>query len=155
MKNQKTKQILTAVFDIVIGILLLIGGASSFNKMMSIIVTVYAVYLLVIGILLVLKKLFTTGIIDILCGVVLLCLGWTNIAWISTLLLGIYLLILSLYTFVTLKIFPFSSVFTCIIGVLLILISFGNHFAWQFVNVFFYICGAFIIIRGVMNLFGK
>ncbi len=152
--NKKTNQILMAVFDIVIGILLLVGGASTFNKMMNIIVTVYAIYLMVVGVLYITNKNVLNGLVDIICGVLLLCLGWTNIAWVATLILGVYLIVISVYTsFSILHLFRVSSLLTCLIGVLLVMISFGSHFAWQFANIFFYICGAFILVRGILNLF--
>ncbi len=152
--NKKTNQILMAIFDIVIGILLLVGGASTFNQMMNIIVTVYAIYLIVIGVFYILNKNVLNGVVDILCGILLLCLGWTNIAWVATFILGIYLIIISFYTsFAILRIFRISSLLTCLIGVLLVMISFGSHFAWSFANIFFYICGAFILVRGILNLF--
>lgn len=152
--NKKTNKILMAIFDIVIGILLLVGGASTFNKMMNIIVTVYAIYLLVLGVMYILNKNVLNGVVDIACGVLLLCLGWTNIAWVATLILGIYLIVISIYTsFSILHLFRVSSLLTCLIGVLLVMISFGSHFAWQFANIFFYICGAFILVRGILDLF--
>lgn len=151
--TKKESTILKAIFDIVVGILLLVGGASTFDKMMSIIVTVYAVYLIVMGVLYVVSKNVLDGIINIVFGAVLLSIGWTSIAWISTLILGIYLIIVAIYsTFSVFHLFKVSSLLTLLIGILLILIACGNHFAWQFINVFFYICGAFILVRGILTL---
>lgn len=155
MNNPKTKKILMAIFDIIIGILLLVGGASAFNKMMSIIITVYAIYLIVMGAMSIAKNLLVPGIVMILAGVLLLCIGWTSIAWVATLLLGIYLLIISIYSFIKVPVFELSSIMSCLLGVLLLLIAFGNNFAWTFANIFFYIAGALIIVRGVLQLFEK
>lgn len=155
MMNQKLKRILLAVMDILIGIMLLCGGANAFNRIMSIIITVYSIYLIVMGVMLMINHApIFLSVANLVMGILLLILGWTKIAWIGCLILGIYLIAFTLASLFRLGKLHLAQVITLFIGVMLMLIALGNNFAWSFVNVFFYISGALILVQGVLDLLG-
>lgn len=155
MMNRNLKRILLAVMDIVIGIMLLIGGAKAFNSIMSIVITVYSIYLIVVGVLLMIKHApVFLSVANLVMGILLLVLGWTKIAWIACLILGIYLIVFTIVSMTKMRKLHLAKVITLFIGIMLMLIALGNNFAWNFVNVFFYISGALILVQGVMDLLG-
>jgi hypothetical protein len=71
-----------ALLLVVLGILFLIGGAGTATHLMKIFVTVMGVALIVWGVLSIAHKDVTAGIIQILVGVLLIVFSWTVI-WIA------------------------------------------------------------------------
>jgi hypothetical protein len=141
-----------ALLLIVFGILFLIGGAGTATHLMEIFVTVMGVALIVWGVLSIAHKDVTAGIIQILVGVLLIVFSWTVI-WIAYIALGIGLAIIGVSGIVQKQGRLVTNIVDLIIGIVLILLAFGVQGAWSAANVFFYIVGALMIVDGIMVLF--
>lgn len=141
-----------ALLLIVLGILFLIGGAGTATHLMEIFVTVMGVALIVWGVLSIAHKDVTAGIIQILVGVLLIVFSWTVI-WIAYIALGIGLAIIGVSGIVQKQGRLVTNIVDLIIGIVLILLAFGVQGAWSVANVFFYIVGALMIVDGIMVLF--
>ena len=141
-----------ALLLIVLGILFLIGGAGTATHLMEILVTVMGVALIVWGVLSIAHKDVTAGIIQILVGVLLIVFSWTVI-WIAYIALGIGLAIIGVSGIVQKQGRLVTNIVDLIIGIVLILLAFGVQGAWSVANVFFYIVGALMIVDGIMVLF--
>lgn len=141
-----------ALLLIVLGILFLVGGAGTATHLMEILVTVMGVALIVWGVLSIAHKDVTAGIIQILVGVLLIVFSWTVI-WIAYIALGIGLAIIGVSGIVQKQGRLVTNIVDLIIGIILILLAFGEKGAWSVANVFFYIVGALMIVDGIMVLF--
>lgn len=141
-----------ALLLIVLGILFLVGGAGTATHLMEILVTVMGVALIVWGVLSIAHKDVTAGIIQILVGVLLIVFSWTVI-WIAYIALGIGLAIIGVSGIVQKQGRLVTNIVDLIIGIVLILLAFGVKGAWSVANVFFYIVGALMIVDGIMVLF--
>lgn len=89
MKNLKANKLLTSIVTIIIGVLLITLKSS----IVIIAVTIFGLYLIVVGILDIIKKSdLVNGLVKIAVGVVAAVLSWLIVA-IASLLLGVVLII--------------------------------------------------------------
>lgn len=136
---------------IFVGILLCVGGASSASDIMGILITVIGVLWIVFGVLDLITADLVSGILFLVLGILLVIFAWT-IAWVAFLVLGILMLVYGLLGLVRKTGTVLGNILELVLGILILLIAFGNHLAWDFANVFFYIAGALMIVEGILTL---
>ena len=136
---------------ILVGILLCVGGAASASDILGILITVIGVLWIVFGVLDLLTADLVSGILFLVLGILLVVFAWT-IAWVAFLVLGILMLIYGLLGLVRKTGTVLGNILELVLGILILLIAFGNHLAWDFANVFFYIAGALMIVDGIITL---
>ncbi len=152
MKNQSNK-LLTSVITIVLGVLLMVWKTS----IISIAITLFGVYLIILGILdLVNKKDETTAIIKLIVGVAAILLAWLLTA-VAVITLGVILMlhgitlildiiksnkqVKGLVPTIMLWAVPVISI---VAG---LFIAFGSGMDWAFIVV-----GVIVIIEGMISL---
>ena len=141
--------LITCALFAIIGILLIILRGSS----LGILMTIIGVLLIVLGVYdAVVKKDLIKGIIEAVIGLVIILMGWL-IAEIVFLVFGILLIVLGaveLYkTYRRGLVAMLPAIIMLVIGVLLIVAN------WVLVDVFCIIAGIIFIIYAVLALFGK
>lgn len=141
--------ILNCVVYAVIGILLLVLKAGS----LGILMTAVGALLIVMGLMDILnEKDFTKGAIEMALGLAIIICGWV-IADIVLLIFGIVLIVKgALELFKNLKkgfVANLSSIVLIVIGVLLVVAK------WAFMDVMCTIAGVIFLINAVLALFGK
>ncbi len=156
MAKTNNKNFWTAVVLIAFGLALALGGIGAARNIANILITVIGVVLIAYGIVSILSLgLMLVGIIEIVIGVIIIIFSWT-ILWIALLILGIALVVYGLRGLASnKKTYFLSSLFQLVAGILVLLVSFGNHFAWEFVNILYIIAGTLMIVDGVLILANK
>ena len=89
----------------------------------------------------------------IVIGVIVIVFGWT-LLWIALIVLAVLLIVLGLQGLVN-KAPILSTLGQILSGVLILLLAFGNRFAWDFVNVLYIVVGIIMAIDGVLLLLKK
>src|SRR5574344_2087032 len=133
-----------AIAMIVIGACLLFGGVNGATQIVSIAITVIGVILIVLGILNIVHKNTVYGIIELIVGILVIVFGWT-MAWIALIVLAVIMVVYGIQGLIK-KNGLWASLGELLVGILILLVAFGNHFAWSFVNVLFIIAGALMIV---------
>lgn len=156
MAKTTNKNFWPAVILIVLGLALALGGIGAAKNIANVLITIIGVILIAYGILSIFSLgLMLLGIIEIAVGVVIIVFSWT-ILWVALLILGISLIIYGLRGLLgEKKAYFLSSLLQLAAGVLVLLVSFGNHFAWEFVNVLYIIAGVLMVVDGVLILANK
>ena len=156
MAKTTNKNFWPAVILIVLGLALALGGIGAAKNIANVLITIIGVILIAYGILSIFSLgLMLLGIIEIAVGVVIIVFSWT-ILWVALLILGISLIIYVLRGLLGgKKAYFLSSLLQLAAGVLVLLVSFGNHFAWEFVNVLYIIAGVLMVVDGVLILSNK
>ena len=156
MAKTNNKNFWLAVVLIVFGLALALGGIGAAQNIANILITIIGVILIAYGIVSIFSLgLMLLGIIEIAIGVVIIVFSWT-ILWIALLILGIALVVYGIRGLLSKqKAYFLSSVLQLVAGVLILLVSFGNRFAWEFVNVLYIISGVLMIVDGVLILANK
>lgn len=140
-----------AIARILLGILLLVGGISGAQAFVGTILTVIGVFAIVYGVIsIVVLRSLPLAIIEIVIGVLLISFAWT-IAWIAFLVIGVYLIAVSIRGLATSHVI-IPSILGMLAGVFIVLIGCGVNWAWSFGNIFFYIAGALMVIDGICLL---
>ncbi len=143
-----------AILMIVFGIAFVVGGAGTANWLMGAIVTIIGVLVIISGILSLTTFQPLVGVVEITIGVVLIVFAWT-IAWIAFIILGAALLAYGIFGLLKHSGLLFANIIALLIGVLVICMAFGVQGAWEFINIFYYIVGALMIVDGVLMLVRK
>ena len=152
--SKSQSAILYAILMIVFGIAFVVGGAGTASWVMGAIVTVIGVLVIVSGIFSLMTLQPLTGVVEITIGVVLIVFAWT-IGWIAFIILGAALFAYGVLGILKHQGLLFANVFALLIGALVICMAFGVQGAWEFINIFYYIVGALMIVDGVLMLFRK
>ena len=144
-----TNNILTCAVYAIIGLLLIILKGGS----LGILMTIVGALLVVLGVVDIIKtKDMTKGIIEVVAGVAIIVCGWL-IADIVLLILGILLIVKgAMEVFNNFKngiMAIVSPVVTIVIGILLVIAK------WTLLDVFCIIIGVIFLINAVLVLFGK
>ena len=151
-KHKINNPLLYAISMMVIGILMIIGGAGFAKSAMGILITVLGAVLVVFGVLSLLKKDILNGVLYLLFGILLIVFAWT-IAWVAFLVLGAVLLLSGILNLIReKKTNVVKNVLSLVLGVLVLLLAFGVHFAWTFLNIVFYVIGGLFILEGILVL---
>lgn len=147
--NLSANNLLSCLFYAVSGILLIILKGDS----LGILMTVVGALLIILGLAAVLKEGdLVKGIILIAAGIAIIIFGWT-IADIVLLILGILLIIKGLLDLV--KVFKkgflsiLPALITIVVGILLVVSK------WALLDVMCIIAGVILVINAVLVLFGK
>ncbi len=152
MKNQSNK-LLTSVITIVLGVLLMVWKTS----IISIAITLFGVYLIILGILdLVNKKDETTAIIKLIVGVAAILLAWLLTA-VAVITLGVILMLHGIT--LILDIIKANKQVKGLVPTIMLwavpvisiaaglFIAFGSGMDWAFIVV-----GVIVIIEGMISL---
>ena len=144
-----TNNILTCAVYAIIGLLLIILKGGS----LGILMTIVGALLVVLGVVDIIKtKDMTKGMIEVVAGVAIIVCGWL-IADIVLLILGILLIVKgAMEVFNNFKngiMAIVSPVVTIVIGILLVIAK------WTLIDVFCMIIGVIFLINAVLVLFGK
>ena len=144
-----TNAILTAVVYAVVGILLLILKGGS----LGILMTVVGALLIVLGIVDIVKEKETVkGVLEAVVGLAIIVCGWT-IAEIVLLVLGVVLIVKGVMELVKNIKGGFSAILspivTIVIGVILVIAK------WALLDVMCIIAGVILIVNAVLVLLGK
>ncbi len=152
MKNQSNK-LLTSVITIVLGVLLMVWKTS----IISIAITLFGVYLIILGILdLVNKKDETTAIIKLIVGVAAILLAWLLTA-VAVITLGVILMLHGIT--LILDIIKANKQVKGLVPTIMLwavpvisiaaglFIAFGSGMDWAFIVV-----GVIVIIEGIISL---
>ena len=140
-----------AILMIVVGIMLIVGGATAANDIMGTIVTVMGVVYIVIGILDIFTLDPVDGIIFLVIGILMIIFAWT-IAWVAFLVFGILMFAYGLVGLIRHTGNVVANILDLVLGIMIILVGFGNNYAWDYVNIFFYVAGALMIVDGIIVL---
>lgn len=151
-KKPSTDTIIMAILYIVIGILFIAFRSALLNWML----TVTGILAIAYGIYLIVKKQLVPGIIFTVIGVVLILGGWLFLT-IVLMILGVLLIIYGVKDLVELlqakgktPVIPvIVSCLTIIAGILLVVSK------WAFLDWFFIVIGALMIVDGVLALIKK
>lgn len=155
-KNSSKKDnitLFTAIFMIVMGIGLAIGGAGFAGRVISILLTVLGVLIIVFGVLNVLGANVVYGIGEIVIGIIVIVFGWT-LLWVALIVIAVLMILLGLQGLIN-KAPILSTIGQILAGVLILLLAFGNNFAWSFVNVLYIVAGVVMAIDGLLLLLKK
>lgn len=136
---------------LVCGILLIVGGVDGANAIMEFLVTAIGVVSIVMGIVGLFSHQIFMGILMIVMGIGMISCAWT-IAWVAFLLIGAMMLVSGFFGFFR-GVGFFTSLANVLVGVSILLIGFGNRFAWNCANIFFYVSGAMLVVDSVLVLF--
>ena len=148
-KSLSMNSIIMAAIYAIIGLLLIILKGGSLGILMTIVGALFVV----MGIIDAVKnKELVKGIIEALLGVVIIVCGWT-IAGLVLLILGIVLVVKGIMDLLKVRKNGFaamlSPIVTIVIGVLLIIAK------WTLLDVICIIAGAIFIVNAVLVLLGK
>ena len=144
-----TNNMITCAIYTIIGLLLIILRAGS----LGILMTVVGVLLIVLGVLdIVQNKETTKGIIEAIIGVAIIVCGWL-IADIVLLILGIFLIVKAIMELINVHKNGWEAmltpIITIVIGVLLVIAK------WTLMDVICIIAGVIFLINAVLALYGK
>lgn len=140
--------VMTCIVYAVIGLLLVILKGSS----LGILMTAIGVLLIVLGVLDIIKGDLVKGVVELGIGIVIIVCGWL-IADIVLLVLGVLLIVKGVLEL--LKVYRkgfmamLSSIVMIVIGVMLVVAKFA------LLDLFCIIAGVIFIINAVLTLFGK
>lgn len=155
MSKKKSKSVSTnliyGLLLILFGILFIVGGAGTAQNLTAIIVTVIGALMLVYGIYGAVKGDVLGGVIEAVLGILMIVFAWT-ISYVAFVVIGVIFLVTGISGLVKHRGSVISNVIDLALGILAVLMACGVGFAWDFVNIFFYILGAVMIIDGVLYL---
>ncbi len=147
-KQKKSSYLFSALLYITLGVLLIVFRSQTLDWAM----TIAGILCIVSGVLEVFRKNFASGALSLIIGIAILVLGWTA-TQIVLLVLGIMLAVKGVVAlFDTLRgrrslitiIFPLLNI---VVG---LMIAFGNG-----LDTLLVICGALLIIDGVLGIFAS
>ena len=148
---KKSEMIISAIFTIAIGVLLMIMK----GEMISVFMTVLGVSLIVFGLLDLLQKNVPFAVVKIVVGGVVILFGWTIVSAVVYILASIVLIvgILALYDCLRYRLRCVQSkealkiLATPVVCILIGLILFFNQWDWVFV-----VAGLFTVLEGGLLL---
>lgn len=151
MAYLKLGRVWYALALLVCGIMLIVGGVNGANTILGVIVTVIGAIAIAMGVISICSHSMVTGVILIALGVVMIIFAWT-IAWVAFLVGGAVMIIGGIADLIERRGGIFSNILSILIGVVIVLLGCGNGAAWDFMNVFFYIAGALLVVESVLVL---
>ena len=143
-KNKNNNVYLMPILYIVIGALFCVFKADVIGWIM----TIAGVLFIVNGIIQIVHKEVTTGVINIVIGAVIITFGWT-LLWLAMLVFGILLIVSSIVNYLDNKknnVAILKLVISVIIGTLLITNGFAT-ISWLFIAI-----GVILIVQGILYL---
>ena len=156
-KHKKVKiefdsRLLLAIGLIAMGILLIVGGVSSVQQLISIAITVIGVVFIVLGLIDVLHKDYPVGFFRIVIGIVVILLGWF-LYWIAFIVYAAITLLAAIGTLLDKNSDKFGAIVQIVVSVFMLLFAFGSKFAWSIANILTYVTGAIMILDGLYVLY--
>ena len=86
-------------------------------------------------------------------AILVIVFGWT-LFWIALIVIAVLMIVLGIQG-LTKKASAISALGQVLAGVLILLLAFGNKFAWNFVNVLYIVAGVIMAIDGFLLLLKK
>lgn len=149
-----SEKLISALLTVALGVMFIVLK----QEVISIAMTVLGAVLIILGIMNLIQKAFTPGVIKIVIGAIVIVFGWTIVSAVlyivAALLLvyGVYLLCVrikerkkSMHTLDIITAYAAPAV--CIIIALLLFFNQGGAVAWVFV-----VSGILLIVEGVLTL---
>lgn len=154
-KKSVSNEMLYAIALIVMGVMLLFGGFGSAQSIVNVVIMAFGIVVIVLGVMAVLAKSLLVGIVEIAIGVIIIVLSWT-LVWVAFLVAGIALVVYGVKGIYNKKNL-ISSIGMLVAGAVLVVLCFGtkDNWAYQIMNVLFYVAGGFLIVDGVLLLIKK
>ncbi len=152
MANSKMGRVWYALALLVAGIMLIVGGVNGANTIMGIIVTVIGAIVIAMGVMAICSHNVIMGIILIIFGILMISFAWT-IAWVAFLVNGVMMIVGGISGLIKRNGGIFSNIMNILIGVVIVMLGCGSGAAWDFMNVFFYIAGALLIVDSILVMF--
>ena len=152
MGNSKMGRVWYALALLVAGIMLIVGGVDGANTIMWIIFTVIGAITIVLGVMSICTRNILFGIVEIIFGILMISFAWT-IAWVAFLVNGVMMIAYGLSGLIKRNGGIFSNIVNILVGVIIVFMGIGNKAAWDFMNVFFYISGAMLIVDSILVMF--
>ena len=142
-----------AIFSLIVGILLVVGGTGAATNISEIIVTVLGVLLLAFGIVNLCFGAIFYGIGQMVLGILMVCFAGPFV-WAAYLILGIMMLVSGISGFVDHHNAVIVNILDIIIGVALFVTAIGIRSSWanNVTDIFFYVTGALMIVDGILIL---
>lgn len=140
-----------AIVLIILGALLIIGGAGMAETMSKVVITIMGVVLLAYGIVNTVVGFTFLGIIQILFGILMICFAWF-FYWLAFLILGIILFAYAIERIAAHQGWLITNIVSLIVGLAIILLSLGFKFAWAetLIQVIYIVAGILLVIDGIL-----
>lgn len=145
-----------AILLMIIGVLLIVGGAGAAQTMTQIVITIIGVFLIVYGIINVLAGLAVLGIIQLVFGILMVCFAWF-FYWLGFLVLGIILLANAIDRIAHHQGWLITNIISLIVGAAIILLSLGFKFEWAatLIEVIYIAAGVLLLVDGILMLVAR
>ena len=142
-----------AIFSIVIGILLVVGGTGAAANISQIMVTIMGVILLAFGIMNLCFGAIFYGVGELVLGILMICFAW-QFVWAAYLILAIMMLVNGVSGLVDHHTSVIVNILDIIVGLALFITAIGIRTNWanEVTNIFFYVTGALMIVDGILVL---
>ena len=142
-----------AIFSIVIGILLVVGGTGAAANISQIMVTIMGVILLAFGIVNLCFGAIFYGVGELVLGILMICFAW-QFVWAAYLILAIMMLVNGVSGLVDHHTSVIVNILDIIVGLALFITAIGIRTNWanEVTNIFFYVTGALMIVDGILVL---
>lgn len=142
-----------AIFSIVIGILLVVGGTGAATNISQIMVTIMGVILLAFGIVNLCFGAIFYGVGELVLGILMICFAW-QFVWAAYLILAIMMLVNGVSGLVDHHTSVIVNILDIIVGLALFITAIGIRTNWanEVTNIFFYVTGALMIVDGILVL---
>lgn len=150
-KHMPSTPLIYSILMIVLGVMLIIGGAGLAHNVLNILVTIGGAFILAFGILFLFQGLSVLGIGYIVVGVLVIVFAWT-ILWVAFLAVGLILMANAIVNMINKKSFLVVNILNLLAGLLLILLSIGVNWAWDFADILFYVIGAYLVVDGIVMM---
>ena len=136
---------------LVAGIMLIVGGVNGAETIMGIVVTVIGAITVVLGVMSIFTHNVLYGIVEIIFGILMISFAWT-IAWVAFLVNGVMMIAYGISGLIRRQ-GIFSNIVNILVGLVIVFMGAGSAAAWDFMNVFFYVAGAMLIVDSILVLF--
>lgn len=152
-RKVRTTPIWYAILLIILGVLLVIGGAGMAETISKVVITVMGVFLLAYGIINTLAGFTFLGILQIIFGILMICFAWF-FYWLAFLVLGVILFAYGISRIAHHQGWLITNIINLIVGLAIILLSMGFKFAWAetVVQIIYIVAGALLIVDGILIL---
>lgn len=142
-----------AIALMLIGALLIVGGSTAAENISKWMITIIGVVLVVFGVLTTLGGFLVTGLVEILFGVLMIVFAWF-FYWLAFLFLGISLFAYGVRCIAYHSGWIVTGIIDLIVGLAIILLSFGFRFNWAatVVEIIYIAAGVLMFVDGLLIL---
>lgn len=151
INDKKTNSLVTSILYIIIGIFLCIPQCR--GTFLSVLLTLVGIVFIALGILSVLNKDYTVGVVELVIGIAVIVCGWT-IVWLILVVIGVLLAVKGLMDLITAikckspLLISYAAI-TLVLGIMLIVAQ------WALTDLLCIIIGVVLILNGVFGILGS